>query len=71
VSHTVKVFVSNKSKIGIQYDGFVGNSCFVEAERIKAALKALGINMEVTKVSDVKEEVEVRKLETGQRVGAR
>lgn len=47
----VKVILKNDGKsIGVSFAGYQGDSCFDEADKIKARLKALGIEMEVLEV---------------------
>ena len=63
MAQKVIVAVKGDGRLNVEYEGFVGNSCFDEADKLKAALKAYGLDMEVTKVIDSKQEVEVRRLE--------
>ena len=59
----VVIDIDGTGKITVAYDGFIGNSCFEEASRIKHELAALGLDMEVTKVDPHRDEVETRRLE--------
>lgn len=67
---SIQIEIDGDNPLKISYEGFVGNSCFAEADRIRAAMSALGLDVEVVKVDRTKDEVEVRKLKSSQSVGS-
>lgn len=60
---------SGEVKLLCDWSGFVGNECFREADKLKGALAAVGLEVEIIRVEPKKDEVEVRKLENQARVG--
>lgn len=42
----VTVVVSNDGKIAMSFNGFTGNSCYDEAEKIKSYLATFGISVD-------------------------
>lgn len=51
----VRIISGKDGKIGMSFEGFAGNECFLEADRIKARLKELGIKTE-TEFVELKED---------------
>lgn len=69
MSKNVKVEVTGEGQMQISYDGFVGNACFVEAEKLRLAFSSLGLDVDTKKVIENRTEVETRRLENSQSVG--
>jgi hypothetical protein len=58
------------TKCQISYDGYVGNACLAEAEKLRLAFADLGLEIDTKHVQPTKEDVEVRKLPNAASVGA-
>lgn len=67
---SIRVEISPDEKIQISYDGYVGNACYAEAEKLRLAFSGIGLDVETKQTTDTKTEVEVRRLENQQGVGA-
>lgn len=61
--------IRTDGKIETDFDHFVGNECYAEADILKARLKALGLNLEIEHIEPKKTETELRRLETPARAG--
>lgn len=68
VAKQIDILIDGTARMHVEYSGFVGNACFQEAEKLKQALSVYGVGAEVIK-TDLKDEVEVRKLDNSARVG--
>lgn len=44
----IKLIFDEKGNLVADFDGFTGDDCFAEAEKLRQALKKLGIEIEVT-----------------------
>jgi len=42
--------VDDEGRVKVLYEGFIGEACFKEAEKLLANLKALGVDAEVQQV---------------------
>jgi len=51
----VKILIQNNGKILIRYQGFKGEECFTEAEKIYKLLAQKGINIEIEKIKKTDE----------------
>jgi hypothetical protein len=65
----ITVEVGDDLKIRVDYEGFEGNACFQEADAFRHALAMYGVDAEVIKVDNKRNEVETRKLQTGVTAG--
>jgi len=65
----ITVTISPDGKLHSDYDGFDGEACFQEAEKLAQSLAQQGLDMTVVKVDPKRREQELRKLETSQKVG--
>ena len=54
---TIKVIITKDGQSSVDYDGFKGKLCYEEAEKLKARMKALGVDTEACKVEDKGEAV--------------
>lgn len=65
---TVKVEVDNEGKTKILYDGFAGEACFQEAQKLLAQLKAFGVDVKVEEVRRTADNsiVETKKQKVGE-----
>lgn len=70
MDRTIKYVIDGDGNVSMHFDGFEGKSCYAEAEKIRLAFDSLGMTVDVTNVIPTKEEVEVRRLDNTQRVGA-
>jgi hypothetical protein len=43
----IKVIINEDGKIKIEYSGFQGDECFLEAKKLYEKLKNLGVNVEI------------------------
>jgi hypothetical protein len=70
MAKSIKVEISNGGEIKMEYAGFLGRTCFDEAEAFKRELmNAYGIETDTVKVVEKKTEVEAARMPTGQTVG--
>jgi hypothetical protein len=44
---TIKVIIDKDGKVKIEYNGFQGDQCFLEAKKLYEQLKSLGVNVEI------------------------
>lgn len=65
----VAIEIDGSGKMHVEWDGFSGNSCFQEADKLTAALAHFGVECELIKVDPKKDEVEVSGLENQASVG--
>lgn len=65
----ITVTITPDGKLHSDYDGFDGQACFTEAEKLAQSLAQQGLDMEVIKVDPKRRETELRKLENPQKVG--
>jgi hypothetical protein len=56
----IRVEVDNDGRTKMLYEGFKGDLCFKEAERLLAGLKALGVDVDVEKVKRTEAFVEAK-----------
>lgn len=47
---SIKIEVDDEGRVKVLYDGFKGEMCFKEAEKLLAGLKTLGVEAEVQEV---------------------
>lgn len=66
----VIVEVDGTGKLHVEYEGFIGNTCFEEANQLKHYLAVYGVDADVIKTIDKKDEVETRRLENSASVGS-
>lgn len=51
----VRIIIKKDGSIEILYQGFQGEQCFIEAQRIYNQLKALGVNVEIKQIKKTQE----------------
>lgn len=66
---TVKAIISNSGKIYFDYNGYEGNECFEQADKIKAKLASIGIKSHTVFVDPKKTETETVQLENPIKAG--
>lgn len=69
MSKTITVEIKG-NEMTMEFGGYPGRECFDEADKLKAKLKTLGLEIDTIKVIDRREEVEVRTLQNDVKVGA-
>jgi hypothetical protein len=55
----------------VDYEGYAGNECFQQADKLNAALGKYGLQLETQQIDPKKNEQEMRKLENTQKAGVR
>lgn len=70
MAKTIAVTVRGSGKMEVEYGGFIGNTCFNAASELQTYLQGFGVDVDVIKVDNKKDEVEVRRLENEQSVGS-
>jgi len=43
----IKITINENGKVKIEYSGFQGSECFIEAKKLYEQLKALGVDVEI------------------------
>jgi len=43
----IKVIIDKDGRVRIEYSGFQGSECFIEAKKLYEQLKSLGVNVEI------------------------
>ena len=47
----VKVVIKGEGKVQIEWNGFQGEACFLEAQKLYASLKAYGLDVEIKEIT--------------------
>jgi len=43
----IKITINENGKVKIEYSGFQGSECFIEAKKLYEQMKALGLDVEI------------------------
>ena len=66
----VIVDIQKDGKFQVEFNHFVGDACYTESDLLQKALAAQGLDVEILHTTPKTPEVEMRKLENKQKVGA-
>ena len=47
----VRVVVKNEGKVEIDWEGFKGDACYLEAQKLYSLLKGMGVDVEVKQIT--------------------
>jgi len=51
----ISIEVDEEGKVKVKYEGFIGEACFLEANKLYQKLKKMGININIEKTVKTKE----------------
>lgn len=54
MSQKIVVSVKGDGNLHVEYEGFVGNACFDEADKLSRALTALGLDLDIVRIQPTK-----------------
>jgi hypothetical protein len=67
----VTVDIFRDGRMTMEFDCYPGSECFVDAEKLKQAMAAQGLDVEEVSVTKKRDEVEMRRQENKQTTRAR